>query len=63
MGIVRFDLKDPPKLTDEQLAGLDAMTPEEIERNAQEDADNPPMTSWNGWRSRGRSRPSARPVA
>jgi putative transcriptional regulator len=37
--------ENPPRLTDEQkLARLDAMTPEEIERNALEDPDNPPFT-------------------
>lgn len=33
-----------PPLTAEMRAALDAMTPEEIERNAEEDPDNPPMT-------------------
>lgn len=36
--------KNPPKLTPEQEARLDAMTDEEIERNALEDRDNPPWT-------------------
>lgn len=49
MGTVRYtlDLANPPPLTEEQkadLARLDAMTPEEIERNALEDPDNPPFT-------------------
>jgi putative transcriptional regulator len=46
MAIVRykFDPSNPPELTPEQKARLDAMTPEEIERNAIEDPDNPPST-------------------
>jgi len=49
MGTVRYtlDLANPPPLTEEQkadLARLDTMTPEEIERNALEDPDNPPFT-------------------
>lgn len=49
MAIVRkrIDLANPPPLTDRQkaeLARLDAMTDEEIERNALEDPDNPPFT-------------------
>ena len=40
----RLDPNNPPRLTDEELARLDAMTPEEIERNALEDPDNPPFT-------------------
>lgn len=49
MGIVRYklDLDNLPPLTEEQkaeLARLDAMTDEEIERNALDDPDNPPFT-------------------
>jgi putative transcriptional regulator len=46
MAIVRqkLDPSKPPKLSAETLARLDAMTPEEIERNAQNDPDNPPST-------------------
>lgn len=34
----------PDTLSAEQIARLDAMTPAEIERNAETDPDNPPMT-------------------
>ncbi|HEY8580845.1 MAG TPA: helix-turn-helix domain-containing protein [Beijerinckiaceae bacterium] len=49
MAIVRrrIDPRNPPPLSDEeraQLARLDALTPEQIERNALEDPDNPPWT-------------------
>lgn len=44
MGRMTLDPKNPPTLSGETIARLDAMTPEEIERNAIEDADNPPMT-------------------
>jgi hypothetical protein len=46
MAIVRYrlDPNNPPELTREQVAHLDAMMPEEIERNAIEDAENPPST-------------------
>jgi putative transcriptional regulator len=46
MGIVRFKLDpaNPPRLTAEQKARLEAMTEGEIERNAREDPDNPPFT-------------------
>jgi putative transcriptional regulator len=46
MAIVRYrlDPNNPPELTREQVARLDAMMPEEIERNAIEDAENPPST-------------------
>ena len=45
MAIVRFKRGDiMPSMTPEMLAHLDAMTPEEIERNALEDPDNPPWT-------------------
>ncbi len=40
----RLDPRNPPRLTDEELARLDAMTTDEIERNALEDPDNPPFT-------------------
>ncbi len=46
MGTVRYklDLNNPPSLSAETLAQLDAMTPEEIEENARNDSDNPPLT-------------------
>ena len=44
--LVKFTLdpKNPPRLTPEQRARLDAMTEEEIEANALSDPDNPPLT-------------------
>ena len=45
MAIVRFKRGDVmPSMAPEMLAYLDAMTPKEIERNALEDPDNPPLT-------------------
>ncbi|WP_395683097.1 helix-turn-helix domain-containing protein [Inquilinus sp.] len=46
MAIVKFTLDpdNPPELTAEQKALLDALTDEEIEANAASDLDNPPMT-------------------
>ena len=46
MAIVRvtLDPNNPPRLTPEQKARLDAMTDEEIEANAASDPDNPPWT-------------------
>jgi putative transcriptional regulator len=46
MGTVRyrFDPANPPKVSEEELARLHAMTTEEIERNALDDPDNPPWT-------------------
>jgi putative transcriptional regulator len=46
MATVRFKLDpaNPPKLSPEAKARLDAMTPEEIEANALSDPDNPPST-------------------
>ena len=48
MAITRKTLEDlrsnPPRLNAADRARLDAMTPEEIERNALEDRDNPPAT-------------------
>jgi putative transcriptional regulator len=46
MTTVRFKLdpNNPPTLTPEQRARLDAMTPQEIEQNAVDDPDNPPLT-------------------
>lgn len=46
MAIVRFtpDPNNRPRFTNEEKARLDAMTPEEIEQNAIDDPDNPPMT-------------------
>jgi len=43
----RLDVLKPPPLTEEEKAQLEHlrnMTPEEIERNALEDPDNPPFT-------------------
>lgn len=44
--IVTFvlDPKNPPTMSAEQLARLDALTPEQIEANALSDPDNPPAT-------------------
>ena len=46
MGTVRYklDLNKPPELSAETLARLNALTPEEIEENARNDPDNPPLT-------------------
>lgn len=46
MAIVRYKLdpKNPPTLTPEQQARLDAMTDEEITAAALSDPDNPPLT-------------------
>jgi len=46
MAIVRFTLdpNNPPKLSDETKARLDAMTDEELTANALADPDNPPLT-------------------
>lgn len=40
----RYDPNNPPRLTPEEEARLNAMTDEEIERRALEDPDNPPST-------------------
>lgn len=40
----RLDPANPPHLSAETKARLDAMTPEQIEHNAAADPDNPPMT-------------------
>lgn len=44
MALIKFvlDPDNPPQLTPEQQARLDAMTEEEIEANAASDPDNPP---------------------
>ena len=39
-----LDPKNPPKLSDEERARLDAMTDEEITAAAKSDPDNPPLT-------------------
>ncbi|AVO43964.1 helix-turn-helix domain-containing protein [Phreatobacter cathodiphilus] len=39
-----LDPRNPPRLSPEEAARLDAMTPEEIEQNALDDPDNPPST-------------------
>lgn len=46
MPMVEFilDPANPPQLSAEEIAHLDAMTPEEIEENARTDPDNPPLT-------------------
>ena len=44
MVIFVLDPKNPPQLTSEQKARLDAMTDEELEQNALDDPDNPPWT-------------------
>lgn len=44
MGRYVLDPKNPPTLSPEAQARLDAMTHEEIEANALADADNPPLT-------------------
>ena len=47
MATVRYtyDPAHPPKLTAGQKSRLKTMTEEEIERNAREDPDNPPLTN------------------
>lgn len=40
----RLDLSDPPRLSPATIEGLDALTPEQMDRNAIEDPDNPPLT-------------------
>jgi putative transcriptional regulator len=44
MGTAKLDPTNPPRLSPEQRASLDALTPADIERNAESDPDNPPMT-------------------
>lgn len=46
MAIVRYTLdpNNPPRLSAEEEARLDALTPEQIEQNARDDPDNPPST-------------------
>lgn len=45
MAIVRYKRGEvPPRMTPEDWARVDAMTPEEIEQNALDDPDNPPST-------------------
>lgn len=39
-----LDPKNPPRLTEEEKARLDAMTDEEITAAAESDPDNPPLT-------------------
>lgn len=47
MAMVRYkpDPGAPPALSAATIARLDAMTPEDIERNAETDPDNPPLTA------------------
>ncbi|HEX8164968.1 MAG TPA: hypothetical protein VF601_04175 [Beijerinckiaceae bacterium] len=40
----RLDPNNPPKMSAEELARLDAMTDEEITAAAESDPDNPPLT-------------------
>ena len=44
MPIFVLDPNNPPQLTPEQQARIDAMTDEEREQNALDDPDNPPWT-------------------
>ncbi|WP_165491213.1 helix-turn-helix domain-containing protein [Lichenihabitans psoromatis] len=44
MAKVKLDLANRPTFSRETLVRLDAMTAEEVEQNAHEDVDNPPMT-------------------
>ncbi|MBA3810779.1 MAG: helix-turn-helix domain-containing protein [Caulobacteraceae bacterium] len=46
MPTIRFarDADHPPRFTAKELARLDAMTPEDVEAAARDDADNPPLT-------------------
>ncbi len=44
MGRAKLDPNNPLRFTHEELARLDAMTPEEIQHNAETDPDNPPLT-------------------
>ena len=53
MGTAKLDRNNPPRFTDAELARLDAMTEDEVERNAREDVDNPPMTDAELTRLRG----------
>src|SRR4051794_20695474 len=62
--VVRFvlDPANPPRLTPERQARLEAMTDEELTQNALDDPDNPPLLTRNwsaafwaagcGWRGR-----------
>ncbi len=45
MGTAKLDRNNPPRFTDAELDRFDAMTPDEVERNAVGDPDNPPMTN------------------
>ena len=44
MAIVRVRAADLPPVTAADLAASDALTPEQIEQNAIDDPDNPPLT-------------------
>ncbi len=44
MGTAKLNLADRPDLSVADLERIDAMTPEQIERNALDDPDNPPLT-------------------
>lgn len=44
MAVFILDPNNPPRLTCEQQARIDAMTDEEREQNALDDPDNPPST-------------------
>jgi len=43
-GRAKLDHANPPMLSDETRAAIGALTPEDIERNAETDPDNPPFT-------------------
>jgi len=43
-GRAKLDHANPPMLSDEARAAIGALTPEDIERNAETDPDNPPFT-------------------
>lgn len=45
MGHATLDHGAPPRFTDRELARIDAMTPDDVERNARADAENPPLTA------------------
>ena len=54
MAIVRYNLdsSNPPTMSSEEWAHLDAMTDEEINAAAESDPDNPPMTNEELFRMR-----------
>ena len=44
MGTAKLDPADPPRIPIADLERLDAMTPAQVERNALDDPDDPPLT-------------------